>query len=319
MILAALVLLAPPGWAERTELALATEVTLVLPAATPTAAFDRAFEAVRAVDYVANEWRPGSPLAEANRRAGQAVSVPPLLAGLLQRALDYAALSDGAFDPTWAALWGLWDFDRAVIPAADAVAARLPRIGWRSVRLSGGTLTTARQQVLGLGGIAKGWALDQAAAALAQLRVHHGLLTAGGQTLALGSRDGVAWRVAVEGPRGGEPLRLAVCGRPTLSVSTSADNARYFERGGVRYHHLLDPSTGYPARRALSATVLADDATAADALSTACFVLGPRGCQEKLLTQRGVLAVRVVAPDGAASQSAALPVLSPGAPPPPCR
>jgi thiamine biosynthesis lipoprotein len=129
---------------------------------------------------------------------------------------------------------------------------------------------------IGLGGIAKGYALDRAAELLRGRGHEDFLIVAGGQVYAAGRRGGRPWRVGVRDPRGDETDAFALLDlEGGVSSSTSGDYESYFVVDGVRYHHILDPKTGYPARGVRSATVIAPDATLADALSTALMVLGP--------------------------------------------
>ena len=127
---------------------------------------------------------------------------------------------------------------------------------------------------LGLGAIAKGHALALAAAALRARGLRSFLLSAGGQTYAAGLREGRPWRVGVRDPRGAPDAIIAQLPLEDASAATSGDYERYFERDGVRYHHILDPRTGSPARGLRSVTVIDADPVRADAMSTAIFVLG---------------------------------------------
>ncbi len=239
---------------------------------------------IAAVEALANEWRAGSPLAQVNANAGGAATkVPPELLALLTLALRIAALSDGAFDPSWAALWRLWRFDGdgAVPPMAAAIANRRALVGYRDVQIDRHRSTVRLPRAgmaLGLGAIAKGWALDAAQRRLARAGVGNYALSAGGQVAVHGVRaPGRAWTVGIRDPRGSGPddalLTLAL---RDVSVSTSGDYERFFVHDGVRYHHILDPRTGRPARGLRSASVVHPSAAMADALSTAVFVLGPQ-------------------------------------------
>ncbi len=250
-----------------------------LPAERPEA-FDAVFAIFQHVDATMSEWRAGSPLAELNRAAGHnAVAVPDDLRALLVRSVELAALTDGAFEPTWAALWGLWDFKakEPALPDAAVLQAATRLIDYRGLVIDdkAGTARLARAGMkVGLGGIAKGWALDRAAAMLRARGITSFLLSAGGQVYAGGTKGAAPWKVGVRDPRGGPDEFFAVIEVKDASVSTSGDYERFFEKGGVRYHHILDPKTGQPSRGLRSATVVTADATLADALSTAVMVLG---------------------------------------------
>lgn len=269
------------------------------------------------VEATANEWRDGSPLAAVNAAAGAApVPVPPDLYALLEASRDIAERTDGAFDPTWAALWGLWDFRAAepVVPDAETVAARAALVGWRDLELvpaADGSPPTARLaregMKAGLGAIAKGWALDSAAARLREAGVEDFLLLAGGQVYAGGDHGDRPWRSGVRQPRGGPADIFATVELRDASLSTSGDYERYFERDGRRWHHILDPRSGWPSTGARSATVLSVDATTADALSTALMVMDPDAGLALVEGWPGVEAL-IVDADGRVRASSGMPV-----------
>jgi len=242
------------------------------------------FDVFRDVDERMSEWKEGSPLTAVNRAAGgAAVPVPEDLFALLTRGVEIGRLTGGAFDITWAALWGLWDFraEEPRVPPAQEIAARAALVDYRRVELDpggDGRAPTVRLpekgMAIGLGGIAKGYALERAAQVLRSRGVESFLVLAGGQVLASGGKGDEAWRVGIRDPRGAREEFFALLPLRDGSLSTSGDYERYFVRDGVRYHHVLDPRTGRPSRGVQSATVVADDPVLADALSTALMVLG---------------------------------------------
>lgn len=277
-------------------------------------AFEAAFGAFERVEEVMNEWRPGSPLARINERAGrpEAVPAPADLCQVLRIGLDGARRTKGLFDPTWAALRDLWVFDgsgRGTVPRRDAVARRCrlvrhgrveitPRAGGCAVRLPVAGMR------LGLGGLAKGWAVDRAVERLRALGLRDFLVHAGGDLYAGGRRGDRPWRVGIRDPRGGPGDVLGEVEVSDAAFSTSGDSERWFEVGGVRYHHVIDPRTCEPARASRQATVLARSATDAEVLTKATFILG--GAQAlALAAERGAAAVLVDA-DGRVAVSPAL-------------
>lgn len=267
------------------------------------------FAIFRAVEEEANEWREGSPLARVNAAAGGApVAVPPPTHALVKRGVEIGGLTGGKFDVTWAALWDLWDFRSPRVPAAEAVAARLGLVDFAAVELGEGTIRLPRAGMkLGLGGIAKGWALDRAKRYLDEHGRRDFLVSAGGQVYAAGhNADGQPWRVGVRDPDGDVTSTLALLGVSGASVSTSGDYERYFERDGVRYHHVLDPDTGWPARGLRAVTVLSPDATLADAASTAILVAGPSGAAE--MARRLEVEALWIAGDGMVYATAGMPI-----------
>lgn len=242
---------------------------------------DAVFDLFRGVETSMNEWREGSPIAEINRLAGgKPVAAPGAVRRILHRGMEIGARTHGAFDVTWAALWGLWDFSARAkphVPDPAEVAARLRLIDYRKVEIddrAGTVRLPVAGMKLGLGGIAKGWALDEAAKLLRSRGVRNFSVTAGGQVYVGGQHGDRPWRVGIRNPRGSGDDILAVFDAHDASASTSGDYEHFFNVDGVLYHHILDPSTGMPARGLRSVTVLAADATLADALSTALMVLG---------------------------------------------
>ncbi len=264
------------SWATVSTEAMSTRVDLSLPAEDAEKA-ELAWEVFATVEAQANEWREDSPIGRVNARAPQAVVVPEDVFALVQRGVELGALTGGAFDISWAALWGLWDFSTpGPVPDARECARRAAQVDYTRIELDPEQLTVRLPEgmKIGLGGLAKGHALDRAAAALRAAGVRDFALSAGGQVLASGEKDGRPWRGGVRDPRGAPDDYFALLDASNTSVSTSGDYERYFEHDGVRYHHILDPRTGLPARGLRSATVVSADATLADALATALMVLG---------------------------------------------
>lgn len=261
--------------------AMSTALAVTLPD-TPRAAADAqaVFALFARLEHDLSEWRPGTPLATVNAEAGGApVAVPPALLEVVGRGLDVGRRTGGAFDVSWAALWGVWDFRAAEpkLPDAAEIERRRALVDYRRVELDerAGTLRLpAEGMKIGLGGIAKGWALDRAGQLLAARGHADFLIVAGGQVLARGSRGGVPWQVGIRDPRGAADDWFAVIPLRDASASTSGDYESFFELDGARYHHILDPATGWPTHGLRSVTVVSPDATLADALSTALMVLG---------------------------------------------
>lgn len=196
---------------------------------------------------------------------------------------DAAHRTGGAFDPTVYPLTSAWGFTTGDhrVPSPDEVAALLPRVGYAAVQVdeAAGTVTLEDGAQIDVGGVAKGFAADELRALLRERDITSALFDLGGNVTALGSKpDGSPWKVGVADPD--DPGKLAgLLEVRDATVSTSGAYQRYFEgKDGTRYHHLLDPSTGYPAASDLaSASVVGADGAQCDALSTACFVLGLDG------------------------------------------
>lgn len=260
-------------------------VTVVAPPDRAAAGIEAAFRVFERVDRVMNEWREDSPLSRLNRRAGSGwVRLPGDLCEVLALGLEGARSTGGRFDPTWAAVSDLWRFDGgAATPPEDAVlAARCALVGWRGLELrrrsAAGCEARLRRRGMrvGLGGLAKGWAVDRAARALRARGLQDFLLQAGGDLYAAGTRGGTPWRVEVRDPRGGPLEAMASLDVSDRALSTSGDYEHAFEAGGRRYHHLLDPRTCRPSEASRAVTLLARSATEAEILGKAVFLEGGR-------------------------------------------
>ena len=216
---------------------------------------------------------------------------------VFQMALKVAQDSGGAFDPTVLSVSGLWDIggENQRHPSKTEIEDALKNVDYQAATLSDGTLKTDNMHLLfELGAIGKGYAIEQAAAEIDRDEVSAGILSAGSSILTFGTKpDGSKFRVALRDPRGGQDDRIGIMTLTDLSISTSGDYERYFEEDGVRYHHILDARTGYPADSGLmSVTVIADNSTLCDALSTAGFILGLDEGMD-LMDKYGVLAIFV--------------------------
>jgi thiamine biosynthesis lipoprotein len=243
---------------------------------------ERALAAVMAemhrIDAAMSPHKATSELSRINRDAArEPVPVSAEMFGLLQRALAFSSLSDGAFDITFAAAGRLYDYRAGVAPDARALAAAQPLIDWRGLVLDP-VRRTARFARAGmcidLGGFAKGHAVDNSMAILRRLGIRHAMVAAGGDSHVIGQRDGGRpWSVAVRDPRRPEGI-VAVLPLENCAISTSGDYERFFERDGVRCHHLIDPRTGKSPTGIRSVTIIADDGLTTEALSKTVFILG---------------------------------------------
>ena len=271
-----------PDFVAATEMIMAAPVTVLAPESVAAEAAEIVFGVFRDIDTKMSEWKPGSPLSAVNRAAGaEPVEVPADLLVVIRRGIEIGDLTDGAFDITWASLWGLWDFkaEHPRVPDADEIRRRIELINHREVVIDDDATTVHLPQsgmMIGLGGIAKGTALNRSAAALQARGINDFLISAGGHVILRGTRGDRPWRVGIRDPRGAVDDHFAWLELFDTSVSTSGDYERFFNLDGVRYHHILDPRTGMPSRGLRSATVVCDDAEFADALSTAMMILGPQ-------------------------------------------
>ncbi|HYG58410.1 MAG TPA: FAD:protein FMN transferase, partial [Symbiobacteriaceae bacterium] len=249
-------------------------------------------------------WHPGraeSDVARVNAAAGlEAVKVAPETLDLAERALAVASLTDGAFDPTIGPLvlaWGFGGGENRVPSSASREAAR-GLVGYQDLKVdrAAGTLFLARPgMVLDLGAVAKGYSAESIRSLLMGRGVKSALVQLGGSVALLGRRpggEGGRWQVAVQHPRNPEGF-LAGLSLAEGFVDTAGDYQRFFERDGVRYHHILDPATGEPARGLASVTVIAPRGDQADAYATAAFVMGMERGYAFLAGQPGIEAILV--------------------------
>lgn len=197
---------------------------------------------------------------------------------LLHSALAISARTDGAFDPTVYPLVRLWGFTESTqrVPSQDELQAALSHIGIENVDAQDGFAELKNGAQLDFGGIAKGYAAERCSSILQASGVEAALLALGGNVQTVGSKpDGTPWAIGIADPAQPEQSLATLRFTGPLALVTSGGYQRYFEKDGVRYHHILDPKTGMPAQSGLaSVTVLAQSGTLADALSTALFVMG---------------------------------------------
>lgn len=210
----------------------------------------------------------------------QPVAVNPETLAVVATALEYGDLTQGAFDITLAPVLRLYEFGQQQSkPTAEQLAQALPLVGYQQVELdtAAGTVYLPRQgMAIDLGGIAKGYVVDRITDMLRELEVEIGVVNAGGDINFTGPKqDGSPWRIGIKNPDSPRSL-FAVVLVEGKAVVTSGDYERYFiGEDGLRYHHIIDPETGLPARLCRSVTIVAPTAELADLLSTAVFILGP--------------------------------------------
>ena len=241
-------------------------------------AIDAVMAEMRHIDDTMSTFKPTSEVSKVNRLAAkEPVVISPELFGLLQTALQYSRITEGAFDITYASVGYLYNFPAHQRPTAAQIKADLPAIGYRHLLLDPRrhTVRFSRPGVrIDLGGIAKGYSVDQGINILLARGFKNALVNAGGDSRVIGDRRGRPWMVGIQVPD--HPNEIAT--RFPLvneAFSTSGDYERFFVQNGVRYHHIINPHTGDSARLVRSATVIAPTATRTDGLSKTAFVLGP--------------------------------------------
>lgn len=246
---------------------------------------DRAFERVAEIERrmsTSEDDYETTELLAVNRAAGrESVAVSLDTFAVLQTAREFSELTAGAFDVTiWplVRLWGIGSHGTSV-PDEDLIATARELVDYRRLQLEpDGRLVALPEAGMGVdvGAIAKGYAADEAAGILRGAGVEHALLDFGGNILVIGDKlDGSPWRIGIQRPDAERSRFLGILSVVDRTVVTSGPYERFFVENGVRYHHILDAATGYPARNGLhQVSIVATRSIDADALSTATFVLG---------------------------------------------
>ena len=244
-----------------------------------TEAIERAFTEVERVEGVMSEWRVESPISRVNSGAGgEPVEAPQELIDIVRRAVQIGELTDGAFDVTWRALGSVWRFDddAPLPPTPGAVQEALSAVDFRRLSIGEGRIGLPEPDMaIGLGGVAKGYGVDRAAAVLREAGLNNFYIDGGGDVYVAGDAGDRPWRVGIRDPRGNRDDLIAIVEAESSAVVSSGDYERYRVVAGVRYHHIIDPRTGWPADQCQAVSIIAESAEWADAMATGVFVLGP--------------------------------------------
>ena len=256
-------------------------------------AINEAMSELQRSDDLMSHYKPESLVSKVNRYgASGKVQVGEGFFELLREAVSISRASNGAFDATILPISDLWGFDKGgIVPRNELIANKLAFVGYEGIDLDQSTFSVgliSSGMSLDLGAIAKGWAVDRAMEKIMSHGIRNAIIDAGGDLRLIGGRPGKGfWRIGVQHPREPGGL-LATFDLRDTAIVTSGDYERFFIADGVRYHHILDPATGQPARGCQSVTVLAATAAEADACATAAFVLGPEKGLAFLRSRPGV-------------------------------
>jgi len=244
-----------------------------------------AFAEIARLEKEMSEWIPESPISRAARLSGQkAVPVSDEIVAVIDLSLTISRQTGGAFDVSFKPLGRLWRVEkRREPPREEEIRAALRLVDYRDIVLDKERRTLFLKRpgmAVGLGGIAKGYAVGRSALMMTEGGIRDFIIDAGGDLYFSGSKGAKAWTCGIQNPdrKGEQAIRLKV--RTDCSVVTSGDYERYFDYQGRRYHHIIDTRTGYPAMGTRSVTVMASDPTVADAYATSFFILGPAKAAE---------------------------------------
>ena len=257
-------------------------------------AIDKAFGEIEKLDRLLNFFSDSSEVSEINRNAGlKAVAVSPETFEVIEKAIYASGKTNGAFDVTTGSVTTLWDFHKQIKPEDKQIKERLTLVNYKNIILNkkaSSVYLKKSRMLIDPGGIAKGYAADKAVEALKGKGIKSGLVSISGDIKAFGLKpDSKPWKIGIRNPRteNKEDEIMATIEMTDMAISTSGDYERYFVIEGKRYHHILNPKTGYPAGECRSVSIVAKDGAVTDPFSTGIFILGAeKGI--KLLEEMGI-------------------------------
>ena len=233
------------------------------------------------IENLLSEWIPETQTSLVNNMAGKSpVKVDKELFDLIVRSKKVSALTQGAFDISFAAMDKIWKFDRGEHPMPDSATVRnaASKINWQNIELDAAQQTVFLKQEgmkIGFGAIGKGYSANKAKAVMEKIPgVLGGVVNASGDLMAWGrSNHPDGWSIQISNPKDKTKV-LGWIQLNNLSIVTSGDYEKYFTNNGIRYAHIIDPRTGYPVTRVKSVTIISPDAELSDALATSVCVMG---------------------------------------------
>lgn len=243
------------------------------------------FSYIRELENTLSRTVKGSDIYILNNAEGEAVTVSDCTKEVIEKGILYGEITDGAFDISIAPVSSLWDFqsEEKIIPDEDEISLGIQKVDYKNIVVDGNSVTLLNGAQLDLGAIAKGYIADKAAEFLRERNVTSGIVNLGGNNIVIGKNGDRAFRIGIQTPTATTGVFSGVLNLEDMSAVTSGAYQRYFEKDGKIYHHILNPSTGYPAESDIaSVTIICASSTDADALSTSCFILGTEKAVELL-------------------------------------
>ena len=236
---------------------------------------DSTFALIQDLDDQLSYYNENSEVSGINNR--EKVELSDDLLKIMDVAGKVYSQSDSLYDVSVGALVDIWQFDRAEIPSQSAIETAQSHIGYSKIKIKNGLISIPEGMKINLGSLAKGYIIDQAVNLILSKGNFTGYVNAGGDIRYFGSTIPV--KIGVQHPRNKNEI-IETIHLTDEAVVTSGDYERFFMKNGVRYHHILNPETGFPAENTISVTVIAKTAIMADALSTAFFVMNPQDAVE---------------------------------------
>ncbi|BCN29910.1 FAD:protein FMN transferase [Anaeromicropila herbilytica] len=267
---------------ERTFYALGTKNSIKILEIKNEQALDQAVQRVLEIDQKMSAYNEDSDISKIRKNAGKGyVTVDKDTYTLIKKSVQYSKDFNGAFDITIRPLIELWGINKKgdYIPSTSEIKKVLPLVDYKDIsfrNLSKSIALKKENQAIDLGGIAKGYAADEVCRILKENGVNSAIINLGGNIITLGKKiDGTPFRIGIQNPMSRTGDIIGTLNVTDKTIVTSGSNERFFIKDGVRYHHLLNPRTGMPARSGLlSVTVICNKSIEADALSTAIFIQG---------------------------------------------
>ena len=268
----------------RTLMGTVVEITLIgSDDARLNAAAEAAFDEIKRLEGLMSHYKDDSDVAKINRAAGkEAITISKETMDVIDASLKLSQITNGTFDITMGVLGKVWHFtkdDRGemTVPSQAEVEKLLPLIDYRQIIIDkkNNTAKLAKQGMrINLGGIAKGYITGKAVEMLKRHGIKKCIVHAGGDMVVFQEANDTPWLIGIQDPRNKDKL-IGTIGAVNTAIATSGDYERFFIKDNIRYHHIIDPSTGFPAEKSTVVTITAKDPMLADALSTAVFVMGP--------------------------------------------
>ncbi|QPD05380.1 MAG: FAD:protein FMN transferase [Candidatus Nitrospira kreftii] len=268
---------------KRAQMHMGTLVTITVvssDSSTGNVATQAGFDEIKRLEQLLSTWRSDSELSRVNAEAGRfPVKVSQETLDLVVRSLEMAQLTHGGFNIALGPAVEAWNvMDQQQIPNDKELQRLRPLVNWTHIRIDkeAGTIFLPHEGMrLDVGGIGKGYAADRAVEKMKQAGATGGVVALSGDIKTFGVLpDRKGFPVGIRHPRQEDSL-LTLVELKEEAISTAGDYERFFERDGVRYHHILDPQTLLPARGCQSVTIIAKEGIVADGLDTGIFVLGP--------------------------------------------
>ena len=288
---------AAADWIKEKQAIMGTEITVEIwqnENSSSQQCIDNVFMEMWRIDALMSPYKENSELTKINNMASdRPVVISEELFHLLSKSLEISRLSDGAFDITFSSIGYLYNYRKKRQPTDKLINKKLNAINYQHILLDSKKRTVHFKNKavrIDLGGIAKGYAVDNAINILKRCGTKYGLVTAGGDSRILGDKKGRPWMMGVQHPRKKQEVAV-VLPLSNTAISTSGDYERYFIKDGHRVHHIINPQTGKSADKSWSATVIANNALTSDALSTTLFVLGEKKGLELINKLEGIDAV----------------------------